>query len=106
MGQQLLLEENLSERLLPLLIERFPGSTHVRGRGRPWQRQWLGDLSGDWGEASAQPCRRSGNGTLALRLRCVAMVMDDEAEEMGCVKETLEKRQKKGRICAKIPVRA
>ncbi len=27
---QLLLDENLSERLLPLLIERFPGSTHVR----------------------------------------------------------------------------
>jgi predicted nuclease of predicted toxin-antitoxin system len=30
MGQRLLLDENLSERLLPLLIERFPGSTHVR----------------------------------------------------------------------------
>jgi hypothetical protein len=30
MGQQLLLDENLSERLLPLLIERFPGSSHVR----------------------------------------------------------------------------
>jgi len=27
---QLLLDENLSERLLPLLIERFPQSTHVR----------------------------------------------------------------------------
>ena len=27
---QLLLDENLSERLLPLLIERFPHSTHVR----------------------------------------------------------------------------
>jgi predicted nuclease of predicted toxin-antitoxin system len=26
----LLLDENLSERLLPLLIERFPHSTHVR----------------------------------------------------------------------------
>jgi len=30
MGQRLLLDENLSERLLPLLIERFPGSSHVR----------------------------------------------------------------------------
>jgi predicted nuclease of predicted toxin-antitoxin system len=30
MGQQLLLDENLSERLLPLLIERFTGSSHVR----------------------------------------------------------------------------
>jgi hypothetical protein len=30
MGQHLLLDENLSERLLPLLIDRFPGSTHVR----------------------------------------------------------------------------
>jgi hypothetical protein len=27
---QLLLDENLSERLLPLLIERFPHSTHLR----------------------------------------------------------------------------
>ncbi len=27
---RLLLDENLSERLLPLLLERFPGSTHVR----------------------------------------------------------------------------
>jgi len=27
---QLLLDENLSEQLLPLLIERFPHSTHVR----------------------------------------------------------------------------
>ena len=27
---QLLLDENLSERLLPLLIERFPNSTHLR----------------------------------------------------------------------------
>lgn len=27
---QLLLDENLSERLLPLLMERFPRSTHVR----------------------------------------------------------------------------
>lgn len=27
---KLLLDENLSERLLPLLIERFPRSTHVR----------------------------------------------------------------------------
>ena len=27
---QLLLDENLSERLLPLLMERFPSSTHVR----------------------------------------------------------------------------
>ena len=27
---QLLLDENLSERLLALLIERFPHSTHVR----------------------------------------------------------------------------
>lgn len=27
---QLLLDENLSERLIPLLIERFPHSTHVR----------------------------------------------------------------------------
>jgi predicted nuclease of predicted toxin-antitoxin system len=27
---QLLLDENLSERLLPLLIERFPHSTHGR----------------------------------------------------------------------------
>lgn len=27
---QLLLDENLSERLLPLLIERFPRSSHVR----------------------------------------------------------------------------
>ena len=30
MGQRLFLDENLSERLLPLLIERFPGSSHVR----------------------------------------------------------------------------
>ena len=30
MGQHLLLDENLSERLLPLLIDRFPGSSHVR----------------------------------------------------------------------------
>jgi uncharacterized protein (DUF433 family) len=30
MGQRLLLDENLSERLLPLLIERFPSSSHVR----------------------------------------------------------------------------
>jgi predicted nuclease of predicted toxin-antitoxin system len=30
MGQKLLLDENLSERLLPLLIDRFPSSTHVR----------------------------------------------------------------------------
>jgi predicted nuclease of predicted toxin-antitoxin system len=29
----LLLDENLSERLLPLLIERFPHSTHVRQIG-------------------------------------------------------------------------
>ncbi|MCS5705011.1 DUF5615 family PIN-like protein [Synechococcus sp. FGCU-3] len=27
---RLLLDENHSERLLPLLLERFPGSTHVR----------------------------------------------------------------------------
>jgi enterochelin esterase-like enzyme len=27
---QLLLDENLSERLIPLLIERFPHSTHGR----------------------------------------------------------------------------
>jgi hypothetical protein len=27
---QLLLDGNLSERLLPLLIERFPHATHVR----------------------------------------------------------------------------
>jgi predicted nuclease of predicted toxin-antitoxin system len=31
---RLLLDENLSERLLPLLIDLFPGSTHVRGLGR------------------------------------------------------------------------
>ncbi len=30
MGLTLLLDENLSERLLPLVIDRFPGSTHVR----------------------------------------------------------------------------
>jgi predicted nuclease of predicted toxin-antitoxin system len=33
MGQRLFLDENLSERLLPLLIERFPGSCHVRLAG-------------------------------------------------------------------------
>jgi predicted nuclease of predicted toxin-antitoxin system len=31
---RLLLDENLSERLLPLLIDLFPGSTHVRTLGR------------------------------------------------------------------------
>ena len=30
MSQALLLDENLSERLLPLLSDRFPCSTHVR----------------------------------------------------------------------------
>jgi predicted nuclease of predicted toxin-antitoxin system len=30
MGQRLLLDENLSERLLPLIIERPHGSSHVR----------------------------------------------------------------------------
>jgi predicted nuclease of predicted toxin-antitoxin system len=30
---RLLLDENLSERLLPLLIGRFPGSTHIRSLG-------------------------------------------------------------------------
>jgi predicted nuclease of predicted toxin-antitoxin system len=30
---RLLLDENLSERLLPLLAERFPGSRHVRQLG-------------------------------------------------------------------------
>ena len=30
MSIRLLLDENLSERLLPLLAERFPGSRHVR----------------------------------------------------------------------------
>lgn len=34
MAARLLLDENLSERLLPLLIDLFPGSTHVRGLGR------------------------------------------------------------------------
>jgi len=29
-GQRLLLDENLSEKLLPLLIEQFPNSCHVR----------------------------------------------------------------------------
>ena len=29
-GQRLLLDENLSEKLLPLLIEQFPESSHVR----------------------------------------------------------------------------
>ena len=33
MRQRLLLDENLSERLLPLLIETFPESTHVRPVG-------------------------------------------------------------------------
>ncbi len=33
MGQRLFLDENLSERLLPRLIERFPGSSHVRLAG-------------------------------------------------------------------------
>jgi predicted nuclease of predicted toxin-antitoxin system len=31
---RLLLDENLSERLLPLLIDLFPGSTHVRTLGQ------------------------------------------------------------------------
>jgi predicted nuclease of predicted toxin-antitoxin system len=31
---RLLLDENLSERLLSLLIDLFPGSTHVRSLGR------------------------------------------------------------------------
>ena len=30
MRLRLLLDENLSERLLPLLAERFPGSDHIR----------------------------------------------------------------------------
>ncbi len=34
MAARLLLDENLSERLLPLLIDLFPGSTHVRTLGR------------------------------------------------------------------------
>lgn len=33
MSVRLLLDENLSERLLPLLAERFPGSSHVRQLG-------------------------------------------------------------------------
>jgi predicted nuclease of predicted toxin-antitoxin system len=31
--QPLLFDENLSERLLPLLIDRFPGSQHIRQHG-------------------------------------------------------------------------
>ncbi len=34
MAARLLLDENLSERLLPQLINLFPGSTHVRTLGR------------------------------------------------------------------------
>lgn len=34
MAARLLLDENLSERLLPLLIDLFPGSEHVRALGR------------------------------------------------------------------------
>ena len=34
MAARLLLDENLSERLLPLLIDLFPGSAHVRALGR------------------------------------------------------------------------
>ena len=33
MSECLLLDENLSERLLPLLEERFPGSRHIRLMG-------------------------------------------------------------------------
>jgi predicted nuclease of predicted toxin-antitoxin system len=33
MSPRLLLDENLSERLLPLLIQTFPESTHVRSVG-------------------------------------------------------------------------
>lgn len=33
MAARLLLDENLSERLLPLLIDLFPGSAHVRDLG-------------------------------------------------------------------------
>ena len=31
--QPLLLDENLSERLLPFLLNRFPGSQHIRQHG-------------------------------------------------------------------------
>jgi predicted nuclease of predicted toxin-antitoxin system len=31
--QPLLLDENLSERLLPFLLDRFPGSQHIRQHG-------------------------------------------------------------------------
>lgn len=34
MAARLLLDENLSERLLPRLLDLFPGSAHVRGLGR------------------------------------------------------------------------
>ncbi len=34
MAARLLLDENISERLLPQLINIFPGSTHVRTLGR------------------------------------------------------------------------
>jgi len=47
---RLLLDENLSERLLPLLIDLFPGSTHVRTLGHggaPDTSVW--DIAGDGG---------------------------------------------------------
>jgi predicted nuclease of predicted toxin-antitoxin system len=34
MSSRLLLDENLSERLLPAIAELFPGSEHVRALGR------------------------------------------------------------------------
>ena len=48
---RLLLDENLSERLLPAIVHLFPGSTHVRGLG--WQgagdaRVWDLALEGEF----------------------------------------------------------
>jgi hypothetical protein len=36
MSLSLLLDENLSEKLLPLLFDRFPDSRHVRLIGPDW----------------------------------------------------------------------
>lgn len=51
MAARLLLDENLSERLIPLLLDLFPGSTHVRTLGRggaPDASVWDIARSGDF----------------------------------------------------------
>ena len=81
MRQRLLLDENLSERLLPLLIETFPESTHVRPVGlggasdtEIWQ--WA-SLHGAWrGESHPRlHCLAIGNANNAT----TAMVLLQQA---------------------------